>query len=154
MKTISIHDDRKTVEGYIKGLNLCEKEFIPFINSKSQSEWVGRLFMNYDWLKSHRIEIPEIENITPVQYSTYFLWVLETYGLGKGVDSVVQAVIDLHKRRVIGEEVSDVEWSAASDAARDAAWYAARYAARYAASSAASDAAISKMGEIILGINE
>jgi len=150
MKTISIHDDRKTVEDFIKGLSPCENEFIPFVNSATQAEWVGRLFMNYNWLHHKGVEIPEIETIAPIQYSEFFVWLLETYCLGKAVDSAVQAVINLHKRRIEKEEIIQDEWAAvsaaASAAAISAASSAARAATRDAASSAARAAASSAAG--------
>jgi hypothetical protein len=119
---LSIYQDRKTVESAIKTLYPCSEEYTPFINSATQAEWTGRLFMNYGWLKGKGVVIPEIEELPKAKMSEYFVWLLETYCLGKDADSVVQAVIDLHKRVIAGEEVSQSDWADARDAARSAAW--------------------------------
>jgi hypothetical protein len=73
---------------------------------------------------------------------------LETYCLGKGVDKVVQPVIELHKRVIGGEGVKESAWADAraaslADSSSRASWVA------FWVASASADA-INKIGEIIL----
>jgi hypothetical protein len=121
----------------------CQEEFTKLQNAKTFEQLFIVIFKNYSWLKSNYGTIAEIENITPIQYSTFMVWLLETYCLGKDVDSAVQAVIDLHKKRLNGEELTEEKWAAAryaassaASAASDGTWYA-RYAASWAAAWAA-----------------
>jgi hypothetical protein len=124
----------------------CDSEFTKLENATTFEQLFSVVFENYGWLKEKGYEVAEIENITAIQYSTFMVWLLETYCIGKGVDSVVKAVIDLHKQRLNGVEPTEEQWaaaarSAASTAARSAASTAAWAAARSAAWSAASTAA-------------
>jgi hypothetical protein len=107
----------------------CKTEFTKLQNATTFQQLFSVVFENYQWLKDRDYEVTEIENITPVQYSTFMVWMLESYCLGKDVDSVAQAVIDLHKQRLNGLEPTEEQW----DAAWSAAWYAASDAARSAA---------------------
>jgi hypothetical protein len=115
----------------------CNSEFTKLQNATTFHQLFSVVFENYQWLKDRDYQVAEIENITPFQYSSFMVWMLETYCLGKDVDSVVQAVIDLHKQGLNGVELTEKEW----DAARDAAWAAAWAAAWDAAWAAAWDAA-------------
>jgi hypothetical protein len=119
----------------------CSSEFTKLQNATNFQQLFSVVFENYGWIKEKRYEVAEIENITAIQYSNFMVWLLETYCIGKDVDSVVQAVIDLHKQRLNGVEPTKEQWYTARYAACDAAWYAACDAARAAAWAAASDAA-------------
>jgi hypothetical protein len=127
----------------------CNSEFTKLQNATTFHQLFSVVFENYQWLKDRDYQVAEIENITSIQYSSFMVWVLETYCLGKDVDSVVQAVIDLHKQRLNGVEPTEEQWAAAKDAARAAAcaaawaaaWAAAKAAAWAAARAAAWDAA-------------
>jgi hypothetical protein len=127
----------------------CNSEFTKLQNATTFQQLFSVVFENYQWLKDRDYQVAEIENITPIQYSIFMVWILETYCLGKDVDSAVQAVIDLHKQRLNGVEPTEEQWDvaraaaldAALAAALDAAWAAARAAARAAALDAAWDAA-------------
>ena len=120
----------------------CEEEFTKLQNATTFNRLFSVVFENYQWLKDRDYQVAEIENITSIQYSSFMVWMLETYCLGKDVDSVVQAVIDLHKQRLNGVEPTEEQWAAAWDAARAAARAAAMDAARDAASAAARAAAM------------
>jgi len=115
----------------------CEEEFTKLQNAATFQQLFSVVFKNYGWLKDRDYQVAEIENITPIQFSTFMIWLLETYCLGKDVDSVVQAVIDLHKQRLNGVEPTAKEWDSARDSARAATWDSARAAARAAAWAAA-----------------
>jgi len=108
----------------------CNSEFTKLQNATTFQQLFSVVFENYQWLKDRDYEVAEIEKITPIQYSTFMVWLLKTYCLGKNVDSVVQAVIDLHQQRLNGVEPTREQWVAAWDAARDAARVAAWDAAR------------------------
>jgi hypothetical protein len=141
----------------------CNSEFTKLKNALNFEQLFSVVFENYSWLKDREYEVAEIENITPIQYSTFMVWVLKTYCLGKDVDNVVQTVIGLHKQRLNGVEPTEKEWYAASSAAwaaassassaaraaRAAAWAAASSAAWAAAWDAARDAAWSAAREQI-----
>jgi hypothetical protein len=123
----------------------CKTEFTKLQNASNFQQLFNVIFENYGWLKERGYKVAEIENITPIRYSNFMVWLLKTYCIGKDVDSVVQEVFDLHKKRLAGNEPSQKEWAAASaaawDAASAAAWDAASAAASAAAWAAARDAA-------------
>jgi hypothetical protein len=127
----------------------CNSEFTKLQNATTFQQLFSVVLENYEWLKDRDYEVNEIENITSIQYSTFMVWVLETYCLGKDVDSVVQAVIDLHKQQLNGVEPTEEQWAAARAATRDAAWDAARDATRDAAWDAAREQITNKLIGII-----
>jgi hypothetical protein len=136
----------------------CNSEFTKLQNATTFQQLFRVVFDNYEWLKDRDYKVAEIENITPIQKSTFMVWLLKTYCLGKDVDIVVQAVIDLHKQVMIVNEVTEEQWAAARAAARyatsaasDAAWDAAWYAASDA-SDAAWDAAWEQITTKLIGI--
>jgi len=121
----------------------CKEEFSKLETASTFEQLFNVVFINYGWLQDRNYTIPEIENITPIQHSEFMVWLLETYCLGKDVDSVVQTVIDLHKQRISGTEPTEKQWAASRAAAWDAASRAAAWdaASRAAARDAAWDAA-------------
>jgi hypothetical protein len=127
----------------------CNSEFTKLQNAETFKQLFEVVFTNYQWLKDRDYEVAEIENITPNQKSNFMVWLLETYCLGKDVDSAVQTVIDLHKQVIIGNEVTEKQRAAAWAAARDAARAAARDAAWASAWAAAREQITNKLIEII-----
>ncbi|NBO98777.1 MAG: hypothetical protein EBU90_01440 [Proteobacteria bacterium] len=129
-----------------------KSDFKLLSNSRNFNEFFQFLFKNYGWLKTRHYEIEEIETITLMQYSQFFIWLLETYCLGKGVDNVVKDVIDLHKRRLDGDEPTKQEWETAKKTAKffslDATWYAASATSIVDAWEAAFDATLQGAGSI------
>lgn len=117
----------------------CKGEFARLENAISFNQLFSVMFENYVWLKNNCYSIDEIEGITPIQWSQFMVWLLESYCLGKGVDNVVKAVIDLHKRRLDGDEPSKEEWEDARDAARAASAARCAWAASAARSAARAD---------------
>jgi len=114
----------------------CISEFTKLQKAATFQQLFSVVFENYVWLKDRDYEVDEFENITPIQNSSFMVWLLETYCLSKGVDSVVQAVIDLHKQRLSGVEPTEEQWAAASYAAIYAAIDAVRAGAISAARAA------------------
>ena len=107
----------------------CNSEFTKLQNATTFNQLFSVVFENYNWLKNRDYEVAEIEKITPIQHSKFMVWLLETYCIGKGVDSIVQTVIDLYKQRLNGVEPTEELWDAADCAAAWAAGSAARAAA-------------------------
>lgn len=130
-------------------------------NAATNEEVFKVLLANYKWVADKGFSCPELDRLKYTDLSPWYVWLLESYCLGHGVDYVVVPVINLHKRVIAGEHVAASEWVtarhsagtvastaamyAASTAARDAAWAAARDADRdaawYAARCIATDSA-------------
>lgn len=95
-------------------------------NASSNEEAFKVLFTNYYWATMKGFSCPELDSLKHTDLSPWYVWILESYCLDRGADDVVIPVINLHKRIVAGEQVTEQEW----DATRATTWAAARDPAR------------------------
>ena len=129
-----LHARRAEIANIARASGACKSEPDKLDTTTSNEEAFFVVFENYGWLKNNtKVTVMELENATRESLASFYIWLLETYCIGKEVDEVVQRVIDLHKRALDGGIVSANEW----DDASDPAWSAAR---NYATSAAWSTA--------------